>query len=164
METDFEQLLALLNRERVRFILIGGLAGMSHGSNRATLDVDVVYERSPENIRRLVQALKLHRPYLRGAPAGLPFSWDEKTVQFGLNFTLTTDIGDLDVLGEVPGGGTYRDLLPHTEPRQVFGTDCLVVTLDKLIELKRAAGRVKDLEAIAELIALREEQDRLGGN
>ncbi len=58
------------------------------------------------------------------------------------------------------GGGGYEDLLPHTRRIRVFGTEIAVVTLPQLIRLKRAAGRTKDLVALAELEALLEEQGR----
>lgn len=157
---DFRALLRVLAEARVEFILVGGLAATVHGSTRLTLDVDMVYRRSRENIERLVLALAPHRPYLRGAPPGLPFRWEPATVRHGLNFTLTTDIGDLDLLGEIVGGGTYEDLLPHSISIQAFGVECRCLGLDRLIEVKRAAGRPKDLEAIAELEAIREERDR----
>lgn len=158
MNPNFAELLPLLARHEVRFIVIGGGAAIAHGSARVTLDVDVVYARDPENIRCLAAALAPHRPYLRGAPAGLPFRWDEETIQAGLNFTLTTDLGDIDFLGEVVGGGGYERLLADTLEFTLFGARCRVVTLEKLIQLKRAAGRPKDLEAIAELQALWEER------
>jgi hypothetical protein len=120
--------------------------------------VDVVYARDADNIYRLVEALRGWQPYLRGAPPGLPFRWDERTVAAGLNVTLTTARGDLDVLGEVTGGGTYETLLPFTQEVTAFGITCRVVTLERLLQLKRAAGRPKDLEAIAELQALLEER------
>jgi hypothetical protein len=63
-------------------------------------------------------------------------------------------------LGEVTGGGDFEALLPHSSPVQAFGFECLCLNLDKLIQVKRAAGRPKDLEAIAELEALREERGR----
>jgi hypothetical protein len=158
VEPNFRQFLPLLKTHNVPFILIGGGAALVHGAARVTYDVDVVYDRSAESIRNLVAALGPHRPYLRGAPAGLPFRWDERTIQAGLNFTLITDLGDLDLLGEVAGGGTYEQLLPFTEELSAFGVSCRVVTLERLIQLKRAAGRSKDLEAIAELQALLEER------
>jgi len=68
-----------------------------------------------------------------------------------LNFTLTTKLGDLDLLGEVIDGRTYEDLLPHSEEIEVFGVKCLCLGLEKLIYLKRAAGRPKDFEVLAEL-------------
>ena len=148
----------MLARAGVQFIVIGGGAAVAHGSARLTNDVDVVYARDPENIRRLVAALQPHQPYLRSAPPGLPFRWDERTVQAGLNFTLTTTLGDLDVLGEVAGGGTYEQLLPASMEMDFFGARCRFVTLECLIRLKRAAGRPKDLEVIAELQALLEER------
>jgi predicted nucleotidyltransferase len=149
--TDFETALATLDRGAVEFIVIGGVAATLHGSAFTTQDLDVVYSRSPENIRRLAAALQEHQPYLRGAPAGLPFTWDERTIRHGLNFTLTTEFGDLDLLGEVAGGGAYEDLLPHSSEVAGFGVRFRLVNLDTLIVLKRAAGRPKDLPMIAEL-------------
>ncbi len=92
-----------------------------------------------------------HHPYLRGAPAGLPFRLDAETLKRGLNFTLVTDLGDLDLLGEIAGGGGFEALLPHAQRIEVYETECYVLGLERLIEVKRAAGRPKDLEAIAEL-------------
>ena len=160
--TDFKALLRTLADAGVEFILVGGVAGTVHGATRLTLDVDAVYRRSPANIERLVLALTPHHAYLRGAPPGLPFRWDAATIQRGLNFTLTTDIGDLDLLGEIAGGGTYEDLLPHCVPIQVFGVECRCLGLERLIHVKRAAGRPKDLEAVAELEAILEERRRSG--
>lgn len=97
---------------------------------------------------------------MRGAPPGLPFKLDVATLRNGLNFTLTTAVGDLDLLGEVVGGGGHRELLPHTIEVEAFGVQFKCVDLPTLIKLKRAAGRPKDLESIAELEALREERDK----
>lgn len=100
-------------------------------------------------------------PYLRGAPPGLPFRWDIDTLRHGLNFTLDTGAGAINFLGEIVGG-TYESLLPDTDTIRVFGVECLCLNLERLIQVKRAAGRPKDLEAIAELEALRDEL-RAGG-
>jgi hypothetical protein len=120
---------AALTDSGVQFIVIGGVAGTLHGSAFITQDLDLVYSRSRENIRRLAAALRPHRPYLRGAPEGLPFIWDERTVQNGLNFTLTTSFGDLDLLGEAAGGGRYGDLLPDSREVSGFGVRFLLLNL-----------------------------------
>jgi len=158
--TDFKALLRALSESGVEFVLVGGVAGIVHGSTRLTVDVDAVYRRTAENIDRLVLALTPYHPYLRGAPPGLPFRWDAATIKRGLNFTLTTDIGDVDLLGEVTGGGGYDNLAGSTLSIRVFGIECRCLTLDKLIEVKRAAGRPRDFEAIAELEAIREQRAR----
>jgi hypothetical protein len=160
--TDFPGLLRALQREKVRFIVIGGAASTAHGSARLTLDLDVAYSRTPENLRRLAMAIAPLAPALRGAPEGLPFVWNERTIRSGLNFTLSTSLGAINLLGEVAGGGRYENLEKDTETIHVFGVDCLFVNLDALIRLKRAAGRRKDLEAIAELEAIREEREKTG--
>jgi hypothetical protein len=157
---DFGGIVALLADAGVEVVLIGGLAAQAHGSARLTQDVDLVYRRTPENIARLAQTLTPHAPYLRGAPPGLPFRFDAATIQRGLNFTLTTRLGDVDLLGEIVGGGSYEQLTPHCTPLKVFGRQVLVLDLPALIRAKRAAGRPKDLEAIAELEALLAERER----
>ena len=108
--TDFKQLLPLLSTSRVDFILVGGMAATVHGATRLTQDLDIVYSRSQANLVRLAAALARYQPYLRGAPPGLPFRWDAATLERGLNFTLTTSLGDLDLLGEITGGGGYEDM------------------------------------------------------
>lgn len=161
--TDFARLLTALARSRVEFIVIGGFAATAHGSAYLTVDLDIVYRRTAGNLARLVTALANLKPYLRGAPPGLPFRFDVATLERGLNFTLTTTAGDLDLIGEAAGGGTYEALLPRSERRELFDLECRFVDLETLIRLKRAAGRPKDLERIAELEALRQERNAGGG-
>lgn len=155
--TDFERLLQALAAGGVEYILVGGLAANAHGAIRTTRDVDIVYARSRANLERLATTLAPLRPYLRGAPPGLPFRLDVPTLESGLNFTLTTDLGELDLLGDVSGGGGYDDLLADSETLDLFGVSCRCLGLDALIRVKRAAGRPKDFEALAELEALRQE-------
>ncbi len=156
--TDFGALIGTLVGREVEFIVIGGMAATAHGSAHVTLDLDIVYRRTRENIERLANALAPFDPYLRGAPPGLPFEFDPETIGRGLNFTLVTTLGDLDLVGEATGNGTYDALLAHTEVFEVFAHACRFVDLETLIHLKRAAGRPKDLERIAELEALSEEK------
>jgi predicted nucleotidyltransferase len=160
MSAQFDKLLPLLVKGDIRFILIGGVAGNVLGSARLTFDVDIIYDRSKANLDRIAKSLKPLSPYLRGAPLGLPFALDLPTLRNGLNFTLTTRLGDLDLLGEVVGGGGYKDLLPHTFVVAAFGVNFRCLNLPTLIKLKRAAGRPKDLESIAELQALLEERKK----
>jgi len=155
--TDFIALLRVLAKEAVDFILVGGVAAAAHGSARLTQDVDIVYSRDPKNIIRLVSALAPCNPYLRGAPPGLPFRWSAETLSNGLNFTLTTSIGDIDLFGEIAGGGSYEGLLEDTVTLRISGIECRCVSLQRLILLKRAAGRPRDLDVIAELEAILEE-------
>jgi hypothetical protein len=110
--TDLAKLLALLADEAVAFIVVGGAAATAHGASRLTQDIDIVYDRAPENLDKIARALGPHRPYPRGAPAGLPFVFDAQTLRNGANFTLVTSLGDIDLLAEIVGGGGFGDLLP----------------------------------------------------
>jgi hypothetical protein len=117
-----------------------------------------VYCRAPENLERLAAALGPYKPYPRGAPPGLPFRWDVRTLENGLNFTLTTTLGDIDLFGEIIGGGYYEDLSPDSLVVRVFECEVKCLNLERLIYVKRAAGRPKDLDAIAELEAILDEK------
>jgi len=160
--TDFQTLIGALATGEVEFVIVGGLAATVHGSASLTQDIDVVYARDDANFACLVTSLAPFAPYPRGAPPGLPFEWSAQTLKRGLNFTLTTTVGDIDLLGEITGGGGYANLLPHTIEIELFGQRCRCLDLESLIRTKRAAGRPRDLQMLAELEALLEERDALG--
>ena len=160
MAVDLAQIIPPLVSAKVDFILIGGMAAILHGSARVTFDVDLLYSRSDENIQRLATALVPYQPYLRDAPAGLPFAWDAKTIRRGVNFTLTTSVGGVDLFGEVARGETYQDLLAHSFDVDAFGVCFKCIDLPTLIRIKEAADRPKDREAVAELRILLEESEK----
>ena len=164
METDFRGLIRKLSQGNVEYIIVGGAAAIGHGSARLTSDLDVVYRRTEENISLLVGTLAPLKPYLRGAPPGLPFQWSDETVRKGLNFTLVTTLGAIDLLGEITGGGAFENIRPHSVTLKLYDTECLCLGIEWLIKVKRAAGRPKDFEAIAELEAILEERQRLKGS
>jgi hypothetical protein len=122
----------------------------------STQDLDIVYRRGTDSLTKLVAALHSYKPYLRGAPPNLPFRLDIETLKSGLNFTLTTDIGWIDLLGELAGGGRYEDLAPNSLRVQAFGVECRILDLETLIRTKKAAGRPQDFDVLAELEVLRE--------
>ena len=157
---DPEAVIRLLGRHRVRYVLVGGLAAVTHGAPLVTQDIDICYARDDENLERLASGLGEVHAVLRGADPGLPFRLDAKTLRNGDAFTLATDVGWLDVLGTPSGTTGYEDLAVSANVFGLFGHRVLVASVDDLIRMKRAAGRPKDLLAIEELGALREELDR----
>lgn len=158
--TDFRRLLEALDAAQVEFVIVGGVALIAHGFTRLTEDLDICYERSPENLERLARALAPLHPTLRGAPPGLPFTLDARTLRAGLNFTLESEAGDIDLLGELTGVGMYRQVAAGALLLEIYGRRVQVMALEKLEVAKRAAGRSKDL---ADLEAIRELKKRRGG-
>jgi len=157
---DVQRLLRRLNERNVEFVVIGGLAMITQGSATVTEDLDLCYQRDDQNIVALVDSIAPLHPALRDAPPGLPFRFDLPTVRAGLNFTLTTDLGDVDLMGEVIGIGNYERVRLLAEPHEVFGITVAVLSLDGLIAAKRAAGRIKDQLHLLELEELRKLRDR----
>jgi hypothetical protein len=150
--------LRLLGEYEVDCVIVGGVAAAIHGSLLLTNDLDVCYSRDPANLTRLAQALQSVHARLRNAPEGIPFILDHETLKRGLNFTFTTDIGDLDLLGEVRGLGPYESVLAGSLTVELFGYHFSVIDIGKLITAKRSAGRQKDLLALPELEAIQEAQ------
>jgi len=148
------ELLAKLAEHGVRFSVIGGVALIARGVQRSTADLDIAYARDRENLGRLATALRDLHPRLRGVPPGLPFVLDEASLRSGLNFTLDTDDGPLDLFGEVPGLGTFDHVDAASSELDIAGTRVLVLTVDGLVRAKRAAGRPKDLVDLGYLKAL----------
>lgn len=147
-----------LARERVRFVIVGGVAGVAHGSVRRTEDLDICYDTSPDNVERLATLLtawhaRLHLP--SEPDARLPFTIDVRTFRDSPVLTLRTDLGRLDLMDQVTGVGDYTAAVAKSQ-QEKFGTvELRVLTLDALIASKRAAGRDRDLEHLIELEALR---------
>jgi hypothetical protein len=156
---DIPGLLRGLSDHQVEYVVIGGMAMIAHGSAYVTRDLDVCYSRTAANVAALTRAIAPLHPSLRGAPPGLPFRFDEATIQAGLNFMLTTDLGDVDLLGEVTGLGGYEQVRACAEEREVFGLKIPILGLDGLITAKKAAGRPKDLLQLQELQELKKQRD-----
>jgi hypothetical protein len=157
---EFRRLLGPLIDHGVDFVLIGGQAGIAHGSTYPSFDLDVVYARSRDNVTRLVAALREIGVRLRGAPVDLPFQLDERTIENGANFTFETPHGDFDVLADAAGMRSYEDLRSAAVEREVFGHLVRVAAIDHLIAMKRAAGRTKDKLMVEEYIVIADEQRR----
>jgi hypothetical protein len=150
--------LRLLGEHRVNCVIVGGVAAAIHGSLLLTNDLDVCYARDSTNLQQLATALQSVHARLRNVPEGVPFVLDAETRKRGLNFTFATDIGDLDLLGEVRGVGSYEDVRAGSVTVELFGYHFAVIDIAKLIVAKRAAGRPKDLIALPELEAIQEAQ------
>jgi hypothetical protein len=153
---QFETAVRVLCDAEVEFVVIGGLAANLHGSALITLDLDICYARTKANLKRIVAALAPFHPKPRGFPEGLPFIWDEATLRNATVLTLLTDLGEIDLLAEVAGVGTWDDVKAHSIIVDAFDRKIATLDLPSLIQAKRAAGRAKDLAALPELESLLE--------
>jgi hypothetical protein len=147
----------LLLDHQVRFIVIGGVAGAAHGSPSITQDLDICYDRSPDNLERLTSVLQQLHARLRGVEDEVPFILDAKTLKAGDHFTFITDAGDLDILGTPAGSSGYDDLASEAVETELDGLRVLVASIEDLMAMKRAAGRAKDIAEVEILGALRDE-------
>lgn len=144
-------ILKRMNESGVPYVLIGGLAARAHGSSVNTDDIDVCVEPIDEHWRRIVAAFSDVRPYYRMRPDKPPLTPDHPWLVGLKNLYLRTDIGQLDILGEVPGVGSYGDIKDKTISADLQGLQCRVLDIPTLIRAKQQANRPKDQQAIREL-------------
>ena len=156
-----EDLIALFDRHGVAFVLIGGQAEVLYGGERVTYDVDVCPRWTPENLERLATALGEIHPRMRGLRAHdeVPLRPDAALLAGSEIWTLSTDLGDVDLLRVVKPLGEYDAVLPGSMRIDLDGVPVVVIGLDDLIASKKAIGRPKDLEAVRSLEVIRKLRD-----
>jgi predicted nucleotidyltransferase len=143
-ELDVQRILRALEAESVRFVVIGGVALAVQGYIRSTVDLDIVYARDQPNMTALTAALAPLHPRLRTSGGDVPFLWDARTLRSGTNFTLVTDAGALDLLADLPGVESFDSLWERADVTDLYGVAVRVASLDDLLAMKRATGRLKD--------------------
>lgn len=149
-------LLKRLHEHGVQFVVVGGLAGVLHGSRMVTEDVDVCAPLTPENIPRIVASLCAVHPTFRMRPDHLALPDDPDKLAGFKNLYLATDLGPIDFLSEITGLGAYAQVSRRCITVDLEGMQCQVLDLDALIQAKRALGRPRDLQAAAELEVIRD--------
>lgn len=157
---EADRLLQTLSRHEVDFVVIGGMAGLAHGSAYPTYDLDVAYARDRANLERMVAALKELDVTLRGALSDLPFQLDAQTLANGSNFTFDSPYGSFDILGDAPGMGSYDELRSGAVVATLEDVEVRVASLNHLIAMKRTANRPKDQLMVEEYIVIADEQQR----
>jgi hypothetical protein len=141
-----EAILEVLERHRVRYVLIGGFAATIHGSPYVTTDVDITPAAGPENLARLSAALNEleARKRVAGEPEGFAFSHDAASLAKGQIWNLITRFGDLDISFVPSGTRGYDDLRRDAADLEILGVQVPLASLADIIRSKEAADRPKD--------------------
>lgn len=156
---ELTDILLLLAKHDVDFVVVGGYAVAAYGSSLVTQDVDICCDFSPENLMRLQQALAGKNPVHRMTTKRLPLLLTPEQCQGLKNLYLDTDAGQLDCLGTVLGVGDFEVVRQHSIEIEIDGVECRLIALDALIQAKKAMGRPRDIEAVRQLEAIKEKMD-----
>ena len=159
---DLSAILEGLIEAGVEFILVGGLAAVVQGAPVTTLDIDIVHNRSSENIARLLAFLKsidaVHR-----RPDNRVVKPKKEDISGTGHALFTTRLGPLDVLAVIEEGRAYQDLLEHTVEIEFRGHTVRVLKLKTLVELKRTSRDPKDKQRLPVLEeTLRQVEEKYG--
>jgi predicted nucleotidyltransferase len=149
------EILRRLVERGVEFVVIGGIAGVLHGSARNTFDLDICFATDDANLTALGDVLIALGARLKGVDEDVPFVPDAHTLPQVELLTLVTSLGELDVFSRPPGAPAYRDLRRNADRYDLGGFNVSVASIDDLITMKQAAGRAKDLLDIEELEAIK---------
>ena len=157
-DLDLGALLGVLERHRVSYVLIGGMAAVAHGSPFPTEDVDITPEPGRSNLARLSAALSDldARVRVESERDGLPFAPDAESLAAAMTWNLTTRFGDLDISFVPQGTAGYGDLRRDAHDTELLGVVVSVASLADVIRSKQAANRPKDqrvLPALRQLLS-----------
>jgi hypothetical protein len=150
-----------LARYGVDYIVVGGMAAVLQGAPVHTIDLDIIYARTEENIARLMPALReLDAIFRTDSRRLVP---NESHLRSTGHKLLQTRCGVLDVLGTVEEDTTYEDLLPDADSLEVVGVSVRVLSLERLIAIKKKLTRPKDRAMLLLLEATLDERRRASG-
>lgn len=161
-EPDFFAILRVLTRFGVDFVVVGGVCAVLHGAPLTTFDLDLVHSRSPDNVRRLLEALTSLDARYRQAPLRRRRP-DSSHLSSPGHQLLMTRYGPLDLLGMIGKGRTYDELAKQsTEVRLGGRLRVKVLNLEPLIRIKEETAGEKDRAVLALLRRCLEEKSRKG--
>jgi hypothetical protein len=151
-QLDYESLIRVLVNAKVNMVIVGALGMVIRGADFTTFDMDICYEKSPENIERLCRALAPYCAIIRSAFNDITYllSENERSESF------STDFGKIDMLASVSGLGNYNDVVGFAAVVELGDMTVQTLTLDGLIKAKEAANRPKDQAHLVTLRALKE--------
>ncbi len=146
----FASVLAALSRAEVRYLVVGGVACALNGYVRATEDVDILVDREPENLRRMLRVLADLGEGHAGQLQVEDFTDEEGSVRLVEDFPI-------DIFTRL-GGKRYADMLPH---RRLGPGDPPIPFVDAegLILLKQKSLRPQDQLDVESLRRLRQQTD-----
>ncbi len=148
--------LRILTANDVEHVVVGGVAGVLHGSRLVTEGLGLCAPLSTPNLTRLLAALGDSNPRFRMTPDRRVLPSDPSALAGYRNLYLITDLGQIDILSEITGVGDYAEVSKHTVSVDLGGFTCRILDLDTLIVAKSVLKSQKDLQAVLELKALRE--------
>jgi len=156
-EPAFDELLRRLVEAGVEFVVVGGLAVNAWGVVRGTKDVDVVVAPNPTNLKRVAEVAVAAGGHVQRGEAllGSPPSI-AALLATGEQVAIETELGRLDVVQGLDGVPSYEELRARATEADVLGVGVAVCSVEDLREMKRAAGRTRDLADLEDLDAASE--------
>lgn len=158
--SQLNKLLQIVSEAEIPFVIVGGFAGILHGSSLVTRDLDVCSVLTEENISKLRYALRDLNPVHRISSQRLSFLEEPKPGSKWNNLYLQTDLGPVDILSSILGVGDFDRVNSKAIDIEIFGREARVISIDDLIVAKEALGREKDKIAAKELRAVQEARVR----
>jgi hypothetical protein len=148
LNKDYRDILHALAGESAKFLLVGAYAMAAHGYLRATMDIDIWVLPSPDNARAVLRALKRF-----GAPlhdlTEADLQKDDTIFQIGVAPRR------IDIITGATGL-RFEEASARSIQREIEGIKVRVLSLDDLIQNKRASGRTKDIADAEALESLKD--------
>jgi predicted nucleotidyltransferase len=163
IRVQYHKILTLLVEAKVRFVLIGGLAMVLHGSNTVTGDVDITFAMESDNLEKLADCMNQLHPRPAGVFDSTNFQVSADIIQRWRFVLLKTDLGGIDLLKSPEGIDSFEGIYQRASLLDIGDFEIHVASLDDLIAMKKAANRPKDQIHLLELMSLKKLSEESNG-
>jgi len=165
---DYIAIFRGLNKERIRYIVVGGIAVNLYGIPRMTYDIDLLLDLEDDNLRRFLRLVKgwgfkpkIPVDIMGFAEEGKRQDWIKNR---GMKaFTLINPewaISEIDVIVDSPVD--YKDACRDVKMVRIHNIRIPLISIDNLIKMKRKTGRQQDRDDIRYLRRLKVEEEGKG--
>ena len=152
----YGEILREFQKQKVKYVLVGGIAVNLLGSLRSTADMDIVVEMSNDNLRRVVSILKRKGYHVKQPvdPMGIAnekirHDWIHNKHMKAFNFYKEDELKEVDIIIESPV--SYEEAKKGALKIKIEDTVLPVISIDNLIKMKKNTGRSVDKFDIEEL-------------
>jgi predicted nucleotidyltransferase len=162
----YEEILKEFQKEKVEYVLVGGIAVNLLGSMRSTADLDILVEMSDDNLKKIVKIMKkngyrVKQPVdpMKIADKKTREDWIQNKNMKAFNFYKEDELKEVDIILESPV--SFEEAKKNLASVKVNGLSLPVISLDNLIKMKKKAGRTIDQLDIKELKKIKQLRKKL---
>ena len=157
----YGEILREFQKQKVKYVIVGGIAVNLLGFLRSTADMDILVEMSNDNLKKVVTVLKQKGYHVKQPfnPMGIAdektrYDWIHNKHMKAFNFYKENELKEVDIIIESPV--SFEKAKKSSLRVRIDNTILPVISIDNLIRMKQNTGRDTDKLDIKKLKKIKE--------